>query len=96
VSVGHVSRAFEAAGIPTVVVMSNVFRGRVLPMKLARILFTQHIMGRPLSAPHDAERQTHVLREALKLLGSATEPETTVLLPDAYRVAPPRRGPDRP
>jgi len=88
VSVGHVSRAFEAAGIPTVVVMSNVFRGRVLKMKVARVLFTEHVMGRPLSAPHDVERQTHVLREALTLLESAPEAESTVLLPDAYRVAP--------
>lgn len=87
-SVGHVSRAFEAAGIPTVVVMSNVFRGRVLKMKLARILFTEHVMGRPFSAPHDVERQMHVLREALALLESATEAESTVRLPDPYRVAP--------
>lgn len=86
VSVGHISRAFEAAGIPTVIVMSNVFRGRVLVMKPARVLFTQHIMGRPISAPHDKVRQDHVLREALKLLESAKQPETTVLLPDRYRV----------
>jgi hypothetical protein len=82
VSVGHISRAFEAAGIPSVIVMSNVFRGRVFVMKPVRVLFTQHIMGRPLSAPHDSERQTYVLREALKLLVSAKRPETTLMLPD--------------
>ena len=86
-SVGHVSRAFEAAGIPTVIVMSNVFRGRTLAMKPARVIFTQHIMGRPLSAPFDTERQAYVLGEVLKLLEGATEPETTLLLPDKYRVA---------
>ncbi len=87
-SVGHISRAFETAGIPTVIVMSNVFRGRVNVMRPARVLFTKHIMGRPLSAPDDTERQTHVLREALKLLESATGPETTLLLPEPYRIAP--------
>lgn len=87
-SVGHVSRAFEAAGIPTVIVMSNVFRGRVLAMKPARVLFTRHIMGRPLGAPFDVERQAHVLRESLRLLETATEPETALLLPDVYRTAP--------
>lgn len=87
-SVGHVSREFEAAGIPTVIIMSNVFRGRTLAMKPARVLFTPNIMGRPVSAPFDTERQRHVLQEALKLLETAKKPETTLLLPEPYRVAP--------
>jgi hypothetical protein len=87
VSVGHVSRELESIGIPSVIVMSNVFRGRVLVMKPARVVFTHHIMGRPMGAPHDKERQAYVLREALKLLESATGPETTLVLPDSYRVA---------
>lgn len=68
------------------IIMSNVFRGRVLAMKPARVVFTQHIMGRPMSAPFDVERQTHVLKKALDLLESAREPETTLLLPEKYRV----------
>ncbi len=87
-SVGHVSRAFEAAGIPTVIIMSNTYRGRVVVMKPARVVYTKHLMGRPLSAPFDVERQTHVLREALKLLETAKGPETSVILPEKYRVAP--------
>ncbi len=67
--------------------MSNVFRGRVTVMKPARTVFTQHIMGRPVGAPWDAERQTHVLREALKMLEQATEPQTSIVLPERYRVA---------
>lgn len=87
-SVGHVSRAFEAAGIPTVIVMSNVFRGRTLAMNPSRVVFTQHIMGRPLGAPFDNERQAYVLREALNLLEAATKPGSIMLLPERYRIAP--------
>lgn len=87
-SVGHVSRAFEAVGISTVIIMSNVLRGRTLAMNPARVLFTLNIMGRPVSAPFDTERQRHVVREALKLLESADRPNTTLLLPEPYRTAP--------
>jgi hypothetical protein len=87
VSVGHVSRAFEAAGIPTVIIMSNVYRGRVLAMKPARVVFTRHIMGRPLSAPFDKERQMKVLREALRLLEAAEGPGSVVEMEERYRVA---------
>lgn len=67
--------------------MSNVFRGRVVVQKPSRTVFTKNIMGRPISAPFDVERQTYVLREALKMLETATEGETSVLLPESYRVA---------
>ncbi len=67
--------------------MSNVFRGRVVVQKPSRTVFTQHIMGRPMSAPFDNERQTYVLREALKMLETATEPDTSIVLPEKYRVA---------
>ena len=69
------------------IIMSNVFRGRTLAQKPARVVFTKHIMGRPISAPFDRERQLHVVREALGLLERATGPESYVLLPDDYRVA---------
>ncbi len=68
--------------------MSNVFRGRVVVQKPARTVFTQHIMGRPISAPFDTERQRYVVREALKMLETATEPETSIILPDKYRLPP--------
>lgn len=56
-------------------------------MKPSRVVLTQHIMGRPMSAPFDQERQSHVLREALRLLETAKGPETAVLLTEKYRVA---------
>lgn len=40
-----------------------------------------------MSAPWDVERQSNVLREALKMLETATKGETSVLLPEAYRLA---------
>ena len=61
-------------------------------MKPARTVFTQHIMGRPISAPWDTERQAHVVREALKLLETATKPETSIILPDRYRVSGPGKA----
>ena len=61
-------------------------------MKHARTVFTQHIMGRPISAPWDTERQAHVVREALKLLETATKPETSIILPDRYRVSGPGKA----
>ena len=85
---GHVSRAFESSGIPTVIIMSNVFRGRALATKPARTVFTKHIMGRPMSAPFDVERQRDVLRSALEMLETASGPETSLVLPDEYRVEP--------
>ncbi len=88
VSVGHVARAIEAAGIPTVVAMSRVFLERVQPMRLPRVVVTRHLMARPLGAPHDAERQTSVIRAALGLLESATANGALLELPEAYRLAP--------
>lgn len=70
------------------IIMSNVFRGRVVVQKPSRTVFTKNIMGRPMSAPWDVERQTYVLREALNMLDIATKGETRLLLPEAYRLAP--------
>ena len=68
VSVGHVARAFEQGGIPTVIAMSDVFRDRVEAMRPPRVLLTPNPMGRPIAAPFDEERQRDVLRAALALL----------------------------
>ncbi len=69
-------------------VMSGVFRARVEAMKVPRVLMTRHVMGRPISAPHDVERQRHVLTEAFSLLERATEGSTFVELLEPYRTAP--------
>ena len=83
-SVGHVQRAVEAAGIPTVGVYVASFGHIPGLMGVARALVTQHPMGRPLGAPHDAERQRAVVRRSLDLL-SASE-QTITDYGEAYRI----------
>ena len=87
-SVGHVARVFEAAGIPTVVVMTGAFGFRAHGMKLPRTAITRHIGGRPTGAPGDVERQRQVVRAALGLLETATANGTVLELPEPYRTAP--------
>lgn len=87
-SVGHVARVFEAAGLPTVIVMVRAFLPRIAAMKPPRVVVTRHVMGRPLGAPHDVERQGAVLRAALGLLAEARGNGTVLELPEPYRTAP--------
>ncbi|RMF92097.1 MAG: hypothetical protein D6736_04070 [Nitrospinota bacterium] len=84
-SVGHAARVIEEAGIPTVVVLIRAFRHLAEEMKIPRTLVTRHLMGRPLGAPGDAERQRQVILAALRLLEEAKEGGTIVELPDPYR-----------
>lgn len=72
-SVGHVQRAVEEAGIPTVSIYVRAFRHVVEEMKLPRTVVVKHPMGRPLGAPGDANRHAEVLGAALDLLETATE-----------------------
>jgi hypothetical protein len=88
VSGGHVARAFEEAGIPTVVIMTSMFKDRVAAMNPARMLLTPHPFGRPLSAPFDVEKQRAVLEAGLKLLDTATAGGTLVEYPEPYRPKP--------
>ena len=81
-SVGHVARAFEEVGIPSVIIMSAVFRDRAEAMNPARILLTPNPMGRPVSAPFDVERQRSVLEAGLELLESATVGGTVIEYPE--------------
>lgn len=71
-SVGHVQRAVEEAGIPTVSVFVRAFAHVVHEMKLPRTVVVRHPMGRPLGAPGDHERQAEVVDAALDLLETAT------------------------
>jgi hypothetical protein len=75
----------EEAGIPTVVVLIRAFRHVAEEMKLPRTIVTRHLMGRPLGAPGDAERQRQVLLAALQLLKEAKEGGTIIELPESYR-----------
>ena len=67
---GHVQRAIESIGIPTVGVYVRSFGHIPELMGVARAVITKHPMGRPLGAPGDAERQLAVVRSALSLLSS--------------------------
>ena len=72
-SVGHIARIAEEAGIPTVTIFVKGFRKIAEEMSLPRVLITEHPVGRPLGAPGDTERQKAVVAAALDLLYSATE-----------------------
>ena len=84
-SVGHVSRAIEEAGIPTSTIFIRAFRHVAEEMRLARVVVTRHPMGRPLGAAGDHDRHRRVTVSALELFDSADEP-TIVELPDPFRV----------
>ena len=71
-SVGHVARLLEAAGVPTVIIAVAAFAFRMEKMMLPRLVKTPHPMGRPLGAPGDRARQRESLLAALKLLEDAT------------------------
>ncbi|MCP4352432.1 MAG: hypothetical protein GY795_43790 [Desulfobacterales bacterium] len=79
-SVGHVARLLEEAGIPTVVIAVVSFRRRMEIMTLPRVLLTPHFMGRPLGYPGDRKRQREVLLAALDLFKTAEKPGTIVEL----------------
>jgi hypothetical protein len=72
-SVGHVARAFENAGIPTVVIAVKSFENRMRSMALPRVLLTRELVGRPMGRPFDKDRQTRVLTAALELLETTTK-----------------------
>jgi len=88
VSVGHVGRAVEESGIPTVTVLVKAFEHRARELKMPRTLVVKHPMGRPLGAAGDMARQHEVLDAALDLLASATENGTIAAFPKAYRPSP--------
>jgi hypothetical protein len=91
VSVGHVQRAIEATGIPTVSVNIEAFAHVPRQMSVARSLITPHPLGRPLGAPGDSERQLAVVEAALDLFDVA-EP-TIREFPLPYRPTPHRQLP---
>ncbi len=85
-SVGHVQRAIETAGIPAVSVYVRSFGHIPELMGLSRAVITRHPMGRPLGAPGDTERQAQVVRSAIDLLAS---PESSIVeLDDPWRPRP--------
>jgi hypothetical protein len=86
VSVGHVQRAIESVGIPTVGVYVRSFGHIPALMGVARAIITQHPMGRPLGAPGDHERQRHVVEQAVALLSE--NDQAIIELPEPWRTGP--------
>jgi len=76
VSVGHTARVLEETGISTVCVYIRAFGHQAYLLKPPRTLITSHILGRTVGAPGDDERQRQVVRAALRLVETATEPGT--------------------
>ncbi len=72
-SVGHIARAIEAVGIPTVSVYVEAFRPTAEWQATPRAAITHFPMGRPLGAPGNSQLQNQVIKAALDLL-SQTEP----------------------
>ena len=70
-SVGHLARLIEEAGIASVIIAVRAFRSRLEEMQVARALITPYIMGRPLGFPGDIEGQRAILLAALDLLENA-------------------------
>ena len=79
-SVGHVARLLEEAGIASVVISAAAFRDRLEAMHLPRLVLTPHLMGRPVGMPGNQERQREVLSVALDLLENAEEAGTVVIM----------------
>ena len=77
-SVGHVARVIEAAGIPTVMVGVAAFAMPLQEMNIPRLLLTPHLMGRPFGAPHDLETHRNVAQTALNLLETAVSGGTVM------------------
>jgi hypothetical protein len=72
VSVGHIARAIEAVGIPTVSVYVEAFLPAAKWQSTPRVAFTRFPMGRPLGAPGNRELQIQVIKAALELLNLNT------------------------
>ncbi|NNK92453.1 MAG: hypothetical protein HKO87_08465 [Acidimicrobiia bacterium] len=72
-SVGHVGRAIEEAGIATTAVYVRSFGHVVDEMHLPRAVTTNHPMGRPLGPAGDRNRQREVVTAALSLIDTAAE-----------------------
>lgn len=89
-SVGHVARGLEEAGIPTVTVMVRAFRHVAEAMKLPRTVLTRNPMGRTLGAPGDTERQREVLEAAFSLLETASRPAAIVQMEQPFRPGGPK------
>ncbi len=81
VSVGHVARLIEEAGIATVIIASRVFETRMRMMTLPRVLLTPYLLGRPVGPVGNLNRQRATVLAALDLLDTARQVGTIRMLP---------------
>lgn len=73
---GLVCRVVEAAGISTVCISTG--RDLTAQVKPPRSLFVNFPMGNAFGKPFDRDTQLTVLRAALELAATATEPGTLI------------------
>ena len=85
-SVGHLARLLEEAGLPTVIIAVKAFQPVLEAMKVPRAVITRNPMGRTLGPPGDRERQRGVILAALRLLAEAKQGGAVVELPESYRI----------
>ena len=83
-SVGHVARLLEEAGISTVIIAVRAFSFHMEKMILPRMVMTPHPMGRPLGAPGDFQRQRDCILAALELLENAERAGSIYDMPGSY------------
>jgi hypothetical protein len=84
--VGLVARKVEAAGIPTVTLNMIWTFQRLIGMP--RVAAIEHPFGRPYGDAADAETQRAVLRAALRVFDTASEPGHVEHLPFVWHEAP--------
>lgn len=83
-SVGHVARALEEEGIPTVVIAIEAFEETLLSMSVPRLVTTPFPLGRPLGFPGNKIQQQRVIQEGLDLLENADSNATVRSLDESY------------
>ena len=83
---GLVARVIEAAGIPTVTLNMIWLYQRLIGMP--RVAAIEHPFGRPYGDVADRETQTQVLRAALSMFESASEPGSVEHLPFVWHEDP--------
>ena len=79
---GLIARVFEAAGMPTVTMSSA--RDITDRIKPPRVAFLNYPLGNAVGRPNEGHEQVTILRQALILLETATQPGSTIDLPFSW------------
>jgi hypothetical protein len=79
-SVGHLARTFEQAGIPTVSFGIMAFKSRLLPMSIPRLVITPELLGKTLGNPNDKRTQLEYLKTGLDLLANADQGNSLIVI----------------